>query len=101
MMDRLEGADPPALTQKATALSGAPAQPAASVAAPQPHPPAAATTKLVPDAFGRIKFMLAQWPVVLFMKGDEAAPKCGFSGRVVDALRKLGVRDLGGGGSSP
>ncbi len=96
MVDRLEGADPPALTALATALSrtgpaattSAPATAATATAVPVAAPAAAAAPSGV---FGRIKYLLATWPMVLFMKGCAETPRCGFSGRVVEALTKLGV----------
>jgi glutaredoxin-related protein len=36
----------------------------------------------------RIKDLLSSAPAVLLMKGTPEEPKCGFSRRVVDALRK-------------
>jgi monothiol glutaredoxin len=38
-------------------------------------------------AVQRIQSYLAASPIVLFMKGSPAAPQCGFSARVVSALR--------------
>jgi glutaredoxin-related protein len=46
---------------------------------------------------GRIKYLLDQNPVVLFMKGTADTPKCGFSGRVVAALKELQVCSCVGG----
>lgn len=91
MVDRLEGADPPALTAKATALarSGTAASTsgaAAAVAAAAPPQPESKEA-----VYGRIKYLLSTWPVVLFMKGSAETPRCGFSGRVVEALTKLNV----------
>ncbi|MGA2894550.1 MAG: Grx4 family monothiol glutaredoxin [Xanthobacteraceae bacterium] len=39
----------------------------------------------------RIKTIIANNDVVLFMKGVPAAPQCGFSAAVVQILAKLGV----------
>jgi monothiol glutaredoxin len=39
------------------------------------------------SAVERIQSYLAASPMVLFMKGSPAAPQCGFSARVVSALR--------------
>ncbi|CAJ1936452.1 unnamed protein product [Sphenostylis stenocarpa] len=36
----------------------------------------------------RLKKLIASSPVMLFMKGTPDAPRCGFSSRVVDALRQ-------------
>ncbi|GLC39885.1 hypothetical protein PLESTM_000962500 [Pleodorina starrii] len=98
VVDRLEGADPPALTAKTTALArgggdattSAPAAAAGSATAAAAAAPAAAGGGSG-GVFGRIKFLLATFPVVVFMKGSAEAPRCGFSGRVVEALNKLGV----------
>lgn len=39
----------------------------------------------------RLKKLIASSPVMLFMKGTPDAPRCGFSSRVVDALRQEGI----------
>jgi monothiol glutaredoxin len=39
------------------------------------------------SALDRIQSYLALSPIVLFMKGSPAVPQCGFSARVVSALR--------------
>lgn len=39
----------------------------------------------------RIREYIAEHPVILFMKGTPAEPKCGFSGRAVAALRSAGI----------
>ncbi|KXZ47964.1 hypothetical protein GPECTOR_31g326 [Gonium pectorale] len=85
VVDRVEGADPPALTAKATALARGGGAATTSGAG------AAGADAGVNPVFGRIKFLLAQWPVVLFMKGSADTPRCGFSRRVVEALEALGV----------
>jgi len=41
---------------------------------------------LSPDVRSRIEHLLAQHPVVLFMKGTRASPRCGFSAAAVGAL---------------
>ena len=43
----------------------------------------------------RIEGILAEKPVVLFMKGTKAFPQCGFSATVVEILRRAGVKDFG------
>ncbi|MGN7661477.1 MAG: Grx4 family monothiol glutaredoxin [Anaplasma sp.] len=40
----------------------------------------------------RIRDEIASSDVVLYMKGTSFAPQCGFSGVVVDALTRLGVK---------
>lgn len=39
----------------------------------------------------RLKKLVTSSPVLLFMKGTPDAPRCGFSSRVVDVLKKEGV----------
>ncbi|XP_014510443.1 monothiol glutaredoxin-S17 [Vigna radiata var. radiata] len=39
----------------------------------------------------RLKKLIASSPVMLFMKGTPDVPRCGFSSRVVDALRQEGL----------
>lgn len=39
----------------------------------------------------RLKRLIASSPVMLFMKGTPDVPRCGFSSRVVDALRQEGL----------
>ncbi|KAK7319676.1 hypothetical protein RJT34_04399 [Clitoria ternatea] len=39
----------------------------------------------------RLKKLITSSPVILFMKGTPDAPKCGFSSKVVNALREEGV----------
>ncbi|KAJ6814082.1 monothiol glutaredoxin-S11 [Iris pallida] len=39
----------------------------------------------------RLKNLVSSSPTMLFMKGTPDAPRCGFSSKVVDALRKEGI----------
>jgi len=39
----------------------------------------------------KIEAIIAQYPIVLFMKGTTTFPQCGFSGQVVQVLQSLGV----------
>lgn len=102
VVDRLEGADAPALAAKTaahaarTAATAAAAPPvaAAAAASPAPPPPPAAPPA-DSGAVARIKALLASCRVMLFMKGSPDAPRCGFSRRVVDALRGAGCTDFG------
>lgn len=43
------------------------------------------------DTNTRITSLLAEHPVVLFMKGTQYFPQCGFSARAVSILEHLGV----------
>jgi monothiol glutaredoxin len=47
------------------------------------------------DAKARIEKLIADNPVVLFMKGTPQFPQCGFSGRVVQILDYLGAPVVG------
>eukprot|EP00475_Leptophrys_vorax_P038239 TRINITY_DN6708_c0_g1_i3.p1 TRINITY_DN6708_c0_g1~~TRINITY_DN6708_c0_g1_i3.p1 ORF type:complete len:399 (+),score=-23.73 TRINITY_DN6708_c0_g1_i3:74-1198(+) len=52
---------------------------------------AAASPKLSPDLKARLEALLSSAPVLLFMKGTAASPRCGFSSKVVAVLeRELG-----------
>ena len=88
MLDTLEGADAGALTAKAQQHLGASAPPPPSAAAVAAAPAAASAS---PATLARIKGLLAEQPVMLFMKGVPEAPRCGFSRRVVESLRAAGV----------
>lgn len=80
VLDRVEGADAPLLSAKLQEHAGKlPAQSAAQSAA------------AAPDAEARVRQLLRASPVLLFMKGSPDAPRCGFSRKVVDALRSEGV----------
>lgn len=46
------------------------------------------------NKFEEIKKIIDSHPIVLFMKGTKAEPKCGFSSMVVQALIVLGVQDF-------
>ena len=47
------------------------------------------------DVRERIEKLIAENPVVLFMKGTPQFPQCGFSGRVVQILDYLGAPVVG------
>ena len=59
--------------------------------APVPAEPVAGPPVEEPDAQARIRTLLSESPVVLFMKGDPDRPQCGFSARTVGVLHGLGV----------
>jgi hypothetical protein len=66
MLDKLEGADVPLLTQKATAFASS-ADTSSSVHGDGGQASSTPTGSL-PDVSGRIKFILTHNPLVLFMK---------------------------------
>lgn len=41
-----------------------------------------------------IKQQVTTHPVVVYMKGTPAAPRCGFSANVINILNTLGVKDI-------
>jgi Grx4 family monothiol glutaredoxin len=91
---RVEGADAAGLTAAVEAACGkkagggtqAPAAPDAPAAASAQDP---ANAELRAQLAGRrVEALVQHNPVVLFMKGTPAEPRCGFSRRVVDAILK-------------
>ncbi|NDH33152.1 MAG: Grx4 family monothiol glutaredoxin, partial [Betaproteobacteria bacterium] len=46
------------------------------------------------DAKDFISKTVADNPVVLFMKGTAQFPQCGFSGRAIQILKSVGVKNL-------
>ena len=46
------------------------------------------------DTQERIKQIVEESPVVLFMKGTSQFPQCGFSGRAIQILKSCGVKNL-------
>ena len=44
------------------------------------------------DALARIKQLVTENPIIIFMKGTPDFPQCGFSARAVGALNACGVR---------
>lgn len=44
------------------------------------------------EMFPKIEKIISQFPLVVFMKGTPDIPKCGFSQKLVDALRELKLR---------
>ena len=46
------------------------------------------------DATSFIDQTVKEHPVVLFMKGTAQFPQCGFSGRAVQLLRSVGVKNM-------
>ena len=86
VVGRLEGVNPPELTKMVKSLSELPV------------PKATAQNKnndsikeqgpvLTKALEHRLKAMLAACPSLLFMKGSPEAPRCGFSRKIVDALK--------------
>ena len=79
---RITGADVPGLTSKVETLAGAPAGTGGTAAA-------AATP--AEDLDTKLKRLVAQHDVMLFMKGNPDEPRCGFSRKAVGLLKDAGV----------
>jgi Glutaredoxin len=76
--DRLEGYDPVSLAQKTSAFMVGESSEAVHASEGQ-------------GISQRLDSLVRQQPVMLFMKGEPGAPRCGFSRKVVDALQKDGI----------
>ncbi|GBE90052.1 glutaredoxin [Sparassis latifolia] len=89
LLGRISGADVPALTDAIATH----ARPLPSVK-PLSHTnlaPAAALADTQEDVNKRLRALMNNDRVVLFMKGVPDAPRCGFSRRIVALLREQGV----------
>ncbi|KAI0703838.1 glutaredoxin [Cytidiella melzeri] len=95
LLSRIAGADAAALTEAIATHTHAP-----SSVQPQSHtekPPAAPIDNSAEKAESeeqlddRCRSIMAQSRVVLFMKGEPDAPRCGFSRKIVALLRDQGV----------
>ncbi|KAI9001482.1 glutaredoxin [Trametes punicea] len=95
LLGRISGADAPALTEAIAVHARGP-----SSINPQSHTDRKAAAPLAPAADQqesaeeldeRLRKLMNQDKVVLFMKGSPDQPRCGFSRRIVDLLRSQGV----------
>ncbi|KAJ7471109.1 thioredoxin-like protein, partial [Mycena latifolia] len=90
LLARIAGADAPALTQAiATHTAGlmpVPAPKAHTNAAPPPS-----KTETPEELDARLSRLMTQSKVVLFMKGNPAEPRCGFSRKISALLKDQGV----------
>lgn len=91
LLGRISGADAPALTKAISEHTRSP-----SAIAPQSHtdrPPAAPSDGGAPapeteeEVNARLRALMEKDRVMLFMKGNPDAPRCGFSRRIVALLR--------------
>ena len=83
---RITGADVPGLTSKVEALAGPPAGASGAGAAA-----AAAAAAPAEDLDTKLKRLVAQYNVMLFMKGDPDEPRCGFSRKACGLLKDAGI----------
>ena len=86
VVGRLEGANPPELTKIVKSLSEL-AAPKATIQKRVSNDDATKAPILTKALEERLKAMLAACPSLLFMKGSPEAPRCGFSRKIVDALK--------------
>jgi Grx4 family monothiol glutaredoxin len=85
--DRVEGANAPE-------LSNAVAKYSKTSTTATPAKPASATTTTTPkvDLETRLKTLVNNAPVMIFIKGTPQQPRCGFSQKLVDLLAELKVK---------
>lgn len=98
VVDKLEGVNPADLAEKVTKLSGPGVRPKAAEIEEVLNVNGSAASMngstAVDNGKGleeKLRALVSSKPVMLFMKGSPNEPKCGFSRRVVEILRDLGV----------
>lgn len=104
LVDQVEGADAPLLTQKFAKHFGSGASvtgPIAPITARITSNTTASTSASTDGTSGkagqqqdledRLQKLVHSAPVLLFMKGSPAAPRCGFSSKVVQALQSANI----------
>ena len=101
---KVEGPDPPALVDVVAAQLGPPPKEAGgerrsgaagaetpSSSSGVPSEPLDASGALTEAAQTALERLVKTKPIMLFMKGDPEQPRCGFSRKVVEALRASGL----------
>ncbi|KAF7316038.1 Monothiol glutaredoxin-4 [Mycena indigotica] len=88
LLARISGADAPALTQAIAKHLSAPPAPAPSNKTPTQQPPSNETPE---ELEKRMRGLMNQRRVVLFMKGTPEEPRCGFSRKISTLLREHAV----------
>ena len=92
LLGRISGADAPALTEAiATHVRGPSSINPQSHTDRAPAPPSFSPQESPEELNERLRKLMNQDKVVLFMKGSPDQPRCGFSRRIVDLLRTQGV----------
>ncbi|KAF8885486.1 glutaredoxin [Infundibulicybe gibba] len=98
LLDRISGADAPALTQALTKHTAAPTyhpQSQTNLAPAQPkesHFPSDSEKQETPEELEqRLQKLMNQSKVVLFMKGTPEVPRCGFSRKIAGLLKDHNV----------
>ncbi|TGZ85176.1 monothiol glutaredoxin-related protein [Ascodesmis nigricans] len=101
IIQKISGADPTALASAITSHSGTSTLSVPSLPPLQPVSPTTESTNPSTssqpvaeeeDLNTRLSKLVSAAPVMLFMKGTPAEPKCGFSRQLVSLLRERGVR---------
>ena len=90
LLGKVEGANPAELSKLVKKLveAASPPQTVSSVVSVSPPTPPAATQESKEAALHtKLKGLINQAPVMLFMKGTPAEPKCGFSRQIVEILK--------------
>jgi len=91
LLDRIEGADAARLTEKVAQHSrSVPGALSQTDGKPAPAP----AFESEKDLTKRLQELMNKGKVVLFMKGEPDAPRCGFSRQTVALLREQGVKDF-------
>ncbi|KAI0926330.1 hypothetical protein AcW1_008539 [Taiwanofungus camphoratus] len=92
LLGRISGADAPALTD--TVAKHVQALPSVKPLSKTDREPEVISEKLETqeELNNRLRGLMAKDKVVLFMKGEPDAPRCGFSRRIVTLLRDQGVQ---------
>ncbi|KIY52068.1 glutaredoxin [Fistulina hepatica ATCC 64428] len=94
LLDRITGADAPKLAQAMEKHAASPVIIPLSTTSKAPAAPsdvAMAVDEAPEQLESRLRALMGQSKVVLFMKGSPDAPRCGFSRRMVALLRGQGV----------
>ncbi|KAJ7734452.1 glutaredoxin [Mycena metata] len=91
LLARIAGADAPALTKAITTHAAGPVPTLTPKAQTNVQPPAPANE--TPEQLdARMRALMTQSKVVLFMKGNPDEPRCGFSRKISALLREQGVQ---------
>ncbi|KAJ7146883.1 glutaredoxin [Mycena epipterygia] len=88
LLARISGADAPALTQALATHTGG----SAPTSAPKSHADTARPGETPEELDARLRRLMTQSKVVLFMKGTPEEPRCGFSRKISALLKDQGVQ---------
>lgn len=89
VLDRVDGAHAHQLTQMVEKYAKRASE---QITAPIHDTSASAVSSSEQDLESRLKQLTTMAPVVLFMKGTPAEPRCGFSRQIVALLKQAGIR---------